>query len=288
MRLALGAAQFGLDYGILNAMGQVTGDEVVKILKRACQAGIDTIDTAIAYGESEQRLGRAGVDGWQVISKLPGIPEGCLDIPAWVVENVDASLERLRLQRLRGLLLHRPSQLLGPNGSQLYQSLLELKRAGKVEKIGVSIYEPCELDELSGRYAFDLIQSPFNVLDRRLATSGWLYRLHAEGIEVHVRSVFLQGLLIAVAAKCPSGFEQWQPVWDSWKKWVDETGSSPLQAALSHVFSYPEICRIVIGVDGLGQLNEILECTEKEQRAPELLSLADPNLLNPTCWPKFF
>lgn len=288
MKLALGTAQFGLAYGIANTEGQVTAEAAVKILARAREAGMDTIDTAIAYGDSEQRLGEAGVEGWQIVSKLPAVPDGCTDIQAWVAANVDASLARLKVPRLRGLLLHRPGQLLGTNGRQLYQALLQLKDTGKVEKIGISIYDPSELDDLCAQHVFDLVQAPFNVFDRRLATSGWLHRLHAQGVEIHVRSAFLQGLLLSAAGKSPAGFERWEVLWSSWRAWITGAGSNPLSAALGHVLSYPEISRVVVGVDSLGQLNEILACAESaQQRAPETLATADADLLNPARWPAF-
>lgn len=288
MKLALGTAQFGLAYGIANTEGQVTAEAAVKILARAREAGMDTIDTAIAYGQSEQRLGEAGIEGWQIVSKLPAIPDGCADVQAWVIANVDASLARLQVSSLRGLLLHRPGQLLEANGRQLYQALLQLKDTGKVEKIGISIYEPSELDDLCAQYAFDLVQAPFNVFDRRLAASGWLHRLHAEGVEIHVRSAFLQGLLLSSTGTSPVGFERWESLWSSWRAWTVDAGLNPLRAALGHVLSYPEIARVVVGVDSLAQLNEILACAESGQlRAPDTLATADPDLLNPARWPAF-
>jgi aryl-alcohol dehydrogenase-like predicted oxidoreductase len=286
MKLALGTAQFGLPYGIANTEGQVTADAAVKILARAREAGMDTIDTAIAYGDSEQRLGEAGVEVWQIVSKLPAVPDGCTDVQAWATANVDESLARLKVPHLRGLLLHRPGQLLGANGRPLYQALSQLKDTGKVEKIGISIYEPSELDDLCAQYEFDLVQAPFNVFDIRLATSGWLHRLHAEGVEVHVRSAFLQGLLLAATGKSPVGFERWEPLWFSWRKWIADANLSPLCAALGHVLSYPEIDRVVLGVESLRQLDQILACARSgSQRAPDTLATADSDLLNPARWP---
>ena len=288
MKLALGTAQFGLAYGIANTKGQVTAEEAVKILARAHAAGMDTIDTAIAYGQSEKSLGEAGVGDWHVISKLPAIPDDCVDVQKWVATNVDASLGKLKVRCLRGLLLHRPGQLLEENGQQLYQALLQVKEAGKVENIGISIYEPSELDNLCRHYVFDLVQAPFNVFDRRLATSGWLHRLHAQGVEVHVRSAFLQGLLLCATDKSPVGFERWDVLWTAWRAWVIDASLNPLQAALGHVLSYPEISRVVIGVDCLDQLNEILSSVMcKSHRAPETLTTIDPDLVNPARWAAF-
>ena len=118
-RLALGTVQFGRSYGIANQAGQVSPDQVAKILGRASTAGIDTLDTAIGYGDSEAVLGQIGVGRWQVISKLPEIPAECQDVTSWVQTAVMSSLERLGISRLRGLLLHRPEQLLGSQGDEL-------------------------------------------------------------------------------------------------------------------------------------------------------------------------
>ena len=288
MRLALGTAQFGQAYGIANSVGQVSTEEASKIINRAWDSGIDTIDTAISYGQSEQRLGDSGVKGWRIISKLPVCPYGCSDIKTWVYANVDQSLERLKVQRLTGLLLHRPDQLLGLNGDRLFKAISNLKSDGKVEKIGISIYDPVELNLLCERYNFDLVQAPFNILDRRLAASGWLNRLHDSGIEIHVRSVFLQGLLLKANGIFPAGFERWGALWESLGDWTINSNLNPLSATLGHVLSYPQIDRIVVGVDSLAQLNEILASAQPvHQRAPEALATTDTDLLNPSRWSSF-
>lgn len=288
MKLALGTAQFGLAYGIANTEGQVTADAASSILARAQAAGMDTIDTAIAYGESERRLGEAGVGGWHIVSKLPAIPDGCADIQAWVEASVDASLAKLKVGRLRGLLLHRPGQLLEPHGKALHRALLRLKDVGKVEKIGISIYALDELEDLCPHYQFDIVQSPFNVFDRRLAVSGWLRRLHGEGAEIHVRSVVLQGLLLTAPGAPPAGFERWASLWKSWEAWLESAAVTPLQAALGHVLSFPEISRVIVGVDNLHQLNEILKHASAGcLMIPEVLATDDPDLLNPARWPTF-
>ena len=112
MKLVLGTVQFGLPYGIANQVGQVSLAEGTSILQLATACGIDTLDTAIAYGESEQRLGQIGVKGWQIVSKLPPIPDGTAQPIRWVETEVASSLQNLNVSSLYGLLLHRPLQLL--------------------------------------------------------------------------------------------------------------------------------------------------------------------------------
>lgn len=284
-RLALGTVQFGAPYGIANQVGQVGRDESAAILEHAWSMGIDTLDTAAVYGDSEQRLGEFGVRRWRVVSKLAEVPADVADVPSWVSLSVTGSLERLDLTKIHGLLLHRPQQLLGPHGDALYRALVRLKDQGKVEKIGVSVYGPDELDMLWPRFQFDLVQAPFNVLDRGLATSGWLSRLHDSGVEVHVRSVFLQGLLLMAATKRPRRFDRWKPLWDQWQHWLDDHSLTPLQACLGFALSRPEIDRAVVGVDSLEQLQGILAKVESAvDEPPAMLQCQDPDLINPSRW----
>ena len=192
-RLALGTAQFGLSYGVANQQGQVSIDQVAEILRVASAVGVDTLDTAIAYGESEQVLGQVGVSSFKIISKLQALSDESLDLQKQVIDSVESSLERLRITQLYGLLLHRPGQLLSNQGVTLYQALQDLKNKGLVKKIGISIYSPTELEALCRSFEFDLIQAPFNIFDRRLERQGWLDKLKKKGVEVHSRSVFSTG-----------------------------------------------------------------------------------------------
>lgn len=285
MKLALGTVQFGLPYGIANQAGQISINEVASILAHARKSGIEAIDTAIDYGESEQRLGEIGVKSWQVVSKLSAVPENCENVEDWVRESVLGSLERLRINKLHGLLVHQTQQLLSPHGNAIYQALSTLKDQGKIEKIGVSIYIPEELDALWPRFQFDIVQAPFNILDRRLATSGWLARLHRAGTEVHVRSVFLQGLLLMEAGERPEYFDRWQTLWTGWYQWLNSSGLTPLQACIGYVLQLQEIDRVIVGIDSLKHLVEIINAAEVDGvSAPELLSTEDIDLLNPLNW----
>ncbi|HEX2825381.1 MAG TPA: aldo/keto reductase [Burkholderiales bacterium] len=284
-RLALGTAQFGLTYGVANRSGQVAYEDSQRILARARQAGLDTIDTAVGYGESEQRLGSIGVAAWRVISKLPAIPESCPDVARWVDESVESSLRRLRLRRLGGLLLHRPAQLMGERGVELYTALDALKQRGIVDKLGVSIYDPHELDALWPRFALDIVQAPLNLLDRRLASSGWLAKLHAMGVEVHVRSVFLQGLLLMSAAARPGYFNRWSSVWRKLDEWLRDGGASAPAACLAFAAAHPEVARIVVGVDNPAQLEDLLAAASGTAPAPPPdIASDDPDLINPSRW----
>lgn len=287
MRIALGTAQFGLAYGVANTHGIISPNEITAILELAASRGIDTLDTAIAYGLSEQRLGEAGVGAWSIVSKLPSIPVEITDVAEWLQNSIQNSLMKMQIPKLKGLLLHQPSDLLGVHGKILYNGLVNLKESGLVEKIGISIYSTEELDSLCQLYKFDIVQAPFNFFDRRLAMSGWLKRLHRSGIEIHTRSAFLQGLLLMKPTERPEKFVRWQSLWAQWDKWLAEKSISPLQACLAFVMSHAEISRVVVGIDSLAHLKEILlyaSCSDCI--FPTNLICSDENLINPSSWSK--
>jgi aryl-alcohol dehydrogenase-like predicted oxidoreductase len=285
-RLALGTAQFGLPYGIANRSGQVTRLEAKTMLQLAAANGVDTLDTAVAYGDSEACLGETGTQGFKLVTKLPAVPDDCEDVNTWVRQQVRASLARLGVKSIYGLLLHRSEQLLGINGAALYQVLRELRDSGQVQKLGVSIYSPFELDALTLQYPIDLVQAPFSLIDRRLQRTGWLHRLKDCGVEVHTRSVFLQGLLLMSKADMSAKFTPWNTLWHQWQKWTADMEVSPIQACLTFPLSIPEIDRVVVGADGVSQLAQILNAANSLSigEFPDL-ECEDENLINPSKWP---
>lgn len=285
MKIALGTVQFGLDYGVANATGRVAAEEADSVLRRAQESGINMLDTAIAYGESESVLGSLGVQAWKVVTKLPPVPDDCRDVGRWVNEQALGSLSRLGVTRLHGLLLHRPSQLLENRGPSLHAALQDIKAQGLVSKIGISVYGPAELDSLFEKYTFDLVQAPLNILDRSLVDSEWDRQLKDAGVEVHTRSAFLQGLLLMPAAMRPSKFDRWSDIWTEWDRWLSATGLSPLQACLRYTNTLDGIGRVVVGVDTVAQLEEIIAAGEGElNNLPEFKPLLDDRLINPASW----
>lgn len=284
MKIALGTVQFGIDYGIANTSGQVDRAEAESILDYAKNHGIDTIDTAIAYGSSERCLGEIGVDGYQIVTKLPEIPDDYGNLRLWVERQVRRSLETLGVKSLYALLLHRPRQLLDPDKKDLWHLLLQLKTNGIVAKIGFSIYTPDELDELWDSFKPDLVQAPYNVFDRRLDESGYLQRMNQENVEVHARSIFLQGLLLMSEDSRPAKFSKWAAVWSRWESWLSENGIAPVQAAVSFALSDRRISKVVVGVDSLDQFKNIITMANNVGKFPESFHITDTRLLNPSDW----
>lgn len=285
-KLALGTVQFGLDYGIANGAGQVKGTEVEQILSEAKKNSLDLLDTAIAYGISEEVLGKVGVDGFRLVTKLPPLPDVQNNVAFWVTEQVRESLARLGQKKLYGLLLHRSEDLSGSKSGQLIQALADLKNDEFVQKIGVSIYSPDELEAVCDKIKFDLIQAPLNVVDRRLQSSGWLDRLKDDGIEVHTRSAFLQGLLLMERSKIPQKFSRWSSLWDLWQKRLMDSSISPLAASLAYPLSLEQVDQVIVGVNSAAQLLEILKAAENANEGLDTSFMSSTNLdlINPSNW----
>ncbi len=285
MKLALGTAQFGLPYGISNKVGKVPQSEVRGMLQLASKAGIDLLDTAISYGESESRLGAMDVSRFRIVTKLPSMPIECGDVSDWVNKQVNASLTRLCVKNLDTLLLHNSMDLLSNNGRLLYEELQQLKINNKVQKIGISIYSPHELDAIDDKFSVDLVQTPFNLIDQRICLSGWLDELKARNIEVHARSIFLQGLLLMNRDVIPEKFCAWNFLWDKWSVWLDKSKISAAKACLDFVQSFNQFDRIIVGADSTIQLNDLIEIfnSEKLINFPKITS-SDEDLIIPSRW----
>jgi len=285
MKIALGTVQFGLDYGIANNQGKVSANIAKNILMHAQLAGIDTLDTASVYGNSEEQLGEIGVKDWRIITKLSNVPNLCDDISLWVRGQVFKSIQRLKVRSIAGLLLHDTGQLTGPHGQQIWSALKTLKDEGVIEKIGFSIYHPNDLEILWGSYRPDIVQAPYNIFDRRLEQSGWLQIMSDSRVEIHIRSVFLQGLLLMDEDSRPIKFNRWSYSFGLLEKWIKENNTTALQACLSLPLNDDRINRIVIGVDNTQQLKSILVEGNINTPVPPLsLCLDDVDLINPSHW----
>jgi len=289
VKLALGTVQFGLDYGIANCRGRVPAEEVKQILQTARSAGVDTLDTAIGYGDSETVLGHAGVDGFRVITKVGAMPQEVTnraEAVVWLRAEVAKSCARLGKSQLDGLLLHRPEQLMGEAGVWLAQALHAVRDEGLVQKIGFSIYSPDALPSLCHVVHPDLVQAPMSLVDQRLITSGWLDRLASRGSEVHVRSVFLQGLLLQSHAELPNQFARWRPVWQRWQQWLADTRRDALSSCIHFAMGQPAVSRVVVGVDSVSQFKQIVESARDAATQPAWPALAcnDERLINPSLW----
>ncbi|HWY61175.1 MAG TPA: aldo/keto reductase [Rhizomicrobium sp.] len=273
-KLGLGTVQFGQAYGISNVHGQVSTDAVRALLKRAAEAGIAVLDTAANYGEAEQILSQSGTRNFRIVTKTIGVKHG--------VEAVVArARQSARDLKADTLLVHAAGDL---TDDKLWPALQRLKAEGEFRNIGISVYVGDDPAGLAARYRPDVMQLPFSILDQRLLQDGTLARLNELGVELHARSVFLQGLLFMDAL--PPRLAHAAPRLAAVKLAIRSAGSTPLAAALGFVLSRPEIGVALVGVTALAELEEILAAAAME--LPRLdwsaLALDDEKLLTPSRW----
>ena len=279
-KLALGTVQFGLDYGVTNQSGQVAIKEVGNILDLAKDNGIDTLDTASCYGNSEQILGKVGVDNYKVITKTISLENGI----SKVINGFYQSLNRLDQKQVEGLLIHNIKDIKDKQFDMLFSKLNELKQQGLIKKIGFSTSTPGQVDFLLENFDFDLIQVPFNVFDTRLIDGGQLSKLKNKKIEIHARSIFLQGILVNLG-ECNGYFSTWKKEFDEYREIVEKNESTLLEYAINYVLSVPEIDKALFGVSNIQQLIEIFKSIHSDNIINvKAFSINNINLLNPSLW----
>ena len=290
MKLGLGTVQFGLDYGVSNPAGKTPEAEVGHILQLASNNGMRVLDTAAGYGESEAVLGRSlpPQHSFAIVTKAPAMraDEAGNDYIGRVKATLRQSMARLRQETLYGLLVHRAEDLLSAQGEQMMDALLEFKQQGMVQKVGVSVYKAEQIDAVLARHPVDLVQLPISVLDQRLIASGHLAALKRAGIEVHARSVFLQGLLLMPPHALPDYFATIQDHLTGYHTWLEGSALAPLQAALGFVLGLPELDHVILGVNSTAQLQEILAAQAGQLDAYSMarFALQDPAMLDPSRW----
>lgn len=288
MKLALGTAAFGLDYGVTNTSGRVAESEVAAILRAAEELGIAVLDTAAAYGDAEEVLGTRldGTEGFRVVTKLPPLRADRVGPDELAASSAafDRSLQRLRTDSVYALLVHDADDLLAPGGGALWELMARLRESGRVTRIGASLYTPEQAFSLLDRFGPDVVQAPFSVLDRRLADAGALAALAGAGVEVHARSAFLQGVLLEPPASLPAHLAALAPAVAAVHERAREIGVSPLQAALGFVLGVEEVTAVVCGVLSERHLRELAAVPACDPALFEGLGASAGPLVDPRNW----
>jgi aryl-alcohol dehydrogenase-like predicted oxidoreductase len=291
LNIGLGTVQFGLDYGVSNTAGRTLPVEVERLLEVASSNDIRVLDTAALYGASEEVLGAClrAEHGFDIVTKTAQFRHA-------VITKEDArhlgavfsdSLRKLRQDKVYGLLVHHADDLLAEGGEYLMDSLLAFKSRGLVDKVGVSVYDGGQIEQILDRYAIDLVQLPVNVLDQRLLESGKLKQLKANGVEIHARSLFLQGLLLMPSEQIADYFAPLKQQLGDYHAFLKSQGLSLLQGALAFAASCKEIDEIILGVCSTAQLADIVE---NWRRLPSQtfdfarFACEDMRMINPALW----
>tara|TARA_B100000674_G_scaffold125267_1_gene96208 strand:- start:6173 stop:7063 length:891 start_codon:yes stop_codon:yes gene_type:complete len=292
-KICLGTAQFGQPYGITNTSGQVPEEMVRQLLIEARKAEINWLDTAQAYGNAEEVLGRQFPipNHFNLISKLPAQQRSefsANDVNTWEL-NFFKSCQNLNVNTLDSYLLHAPSDLKKPGGYFLEDWLLNLRKRGLVNNLGISIYTAEDLEGVNPAL-LDLVQLPLSLYDQRLLQDGTIGRLRTQGTNIHVRSIYLQGLLLTPAEQWPA----WAPTnvrirHKKLEELAEQRNCNLIDLALGFALSIKEIEAVVLGVCNVEELTALTKSWRKGivwlGDEYKKWSLQDPSILDPRNWP---
>jgi hypothetical protein len=284
-KIILGSANYEQAYGVKRNI--IKKYEIRKLFKFAFRNKIKTIDTSPLYNKSEKIIGSLNNNRFKIISKIPKTPRNIKkkNIKKWLKHNAKDSLKNLKIKKFDCLLLHNADILLSKNGDEIYKSLKNMKEISMTRKIGISIYDFNQLNKILKRFKFDLIQAPLNILDQRLIQTGWLKELKKRKIEVHARSIFLQGILLLKHNQLPKKLKQLNKNWIKWEAWLKKNKLSPLQACLSFVFNQHQLDGIVLGFNNTKQLKQILKLKKvKSNLSLPVLNIKNKKLIDPRTW----
>lgn len=278
-KLALGTVQFGIDYGISNEKGKVSFDEIGEILDYAKDTGICTLDTAHFYGTSEETLGKFNLEAFDVVTKTSKIDPSLNKHENFerYKEAFYLSQKRLGYIQFHGLMFHESNDLLSPWGLALWDLLEDFKQKEYVRKIGVSVYNPKQLEDIINLVDIDIVQIPLNILDQRFLSI--LPELKKRNIEIHTRSTFLQGLLFMNTCQLNLYFE---PIKDVLQK----LPQNRLETALGFVKNIKEVDKIIVGVTSKKELQEICSQYNKDMDKIDFsqFKVNDEKFINPAKW----
>ena len=287
MKLAIGTAQLGFNYGLLKK--KINLKEIKKIKNFLFKSNINIIDTAINYGDSEKIIGNSSLNKLKIITKIriPILKKKKLEV--WFSEEIQSSLKKLKIDHIYGLLVHDYKDLLGDRGKRFLELLIDLKKKKIVKKIGISIYDPKELDAIQRIFKPDIVQAPFNVFDQRLKNSGWLNKLKKSNIKIYARSCFLQGLLLNYnhINRIRKDFASHKNYLNLWFNWCRINKISPVKACLAFLKQQKKIDYLIVGFDNLNHLKEIVRnFDQKSISIPNIFNNSNLNLIDPRKWYK--
>jgi aryl-alcohol dehydrogenase-like predicted oxidoreductase len=282
-KIVLGTVQFGLNYGINNSSGKPSQEETFLILDTAYKNGIIYIDTADAYGNAIELIGeyhRTRNYRFSVYGKFKSVRENEIET---IVKN---SLEKLHIDSYTVYSYHSYNEFV--EKPYLLDELCRLKNAGLIKKIGISLYSNDEFNKVIDNDIIDVIQIPYNIFDNRNAKGNLINRANKKSKEVHVRSVFLQGLFFMDGNALPTRLSPLKPYLDQLKEYSLRESTPIQEIALNYALFDDSISKVLIGVDNIEQLQQNLESVRFNKKASDFVNehikIENTELLNPVNW----
>ena len=259
-KIIIGSAQFGLNYGVSNNTGKVPASEAHKILKLALSNEINRIDTAISYGNAEEVIGSFNeVKKLSIITKIPKISSS--DYHKEIKYRIEESINRLKSKSVYAIMLHDEDDIF--NFPEVIKELIKLKEKGFIQKIGASFYTPEKFDTAMKNFDIDIAQVPLSIFDQSFIQKNTIETAQKKNVEVHCRSIFLQGLAFLKKDSIPTYFKPVMKRLNEFHSYITKNNLSPTDLCYQFLKSLQGIDGYVIGVQNSEQLKSSLEAEKK-------------------------
>ena len=279
-KIIIGSANFTQKYGADSI--KIANNEVKKILNVAIKNDICAIDTAEAYLKNKNTFKKINKK-FKFTSKI--ILNYKWKSLEYCQKKLEDHFKNLNLKKIDTLLIHNEKILLTKNGLKIFKNLEVLKKEKYFHKIGLSIYDTHNLKYIISKFNLNVVQCPYNILDQRIFNTGWFDRLKYKGIEIHARSIFLQGLLVNKLVYRKQYFKRWHKNISNWFKWLENNNISPIDYCLSDLLSR-DFDKIIIGINNLDNLKEIKNFKKIDIKKKLNFRLNDLKLIDPRKWKK--
>jgi len=281
-KFVLGSANFTSAYGVLNSTSGMSNAQLFELMQCAAAWGIAYVDSAVSYGETHAAIGEVGANQFELISKIP--ENDCYSVKAFEL-SVKKIMEHTKFDRIDTLLFHSPKSFVD-NISMLQPVLRRMISQGKIVRYGISAYDEIEvLNALAVDPEIGYVQISENILDRRKIGSTDLMRYSEKGVVFAVRSIFLQGLLLAAITDIPNEFLKHTSAIEATRGYFSSIGVSPLIGSLSYVNQIKWASQVVVGVQNTRQLREIIDASNLVITLPlPFPPKASIDLIDPRRW----
>ena len=282
-KLILGTANFDMNYGLKNRYKKLEKTEIKKIIYYLKEKKINYIDTSQNYNNTEKILGNLNIKNFKITTKFTFAQ----DTSALVKEKFLTTTKNLKTNFVHTIMFHRSEDLFKKNGEEVFSKMVLLKKGGYIKKIGVSVYRKEELKKVLDKYKFDVVQVPINIFNQSFLEKKFLSYLKKKKVEIHARSIFLQGLLLMRERKIPKFFLENSNIMKKWNLWLKKNKITNLEACLNFITNQKRIKKIVLGVDSLRQLNEILNFKKSKKKFNfDVLKITVSRIMLPQKWEK--
>ena len=289
-KLILGGAQLGNKYGIYSKASKMKNlNELKKIFEFSAKNKLEFIDTAQDYKNSEKIIGQLSKNKFKIISKINLDPKlSFKDLELIIFKKINISLRKLKIKKINILLLHNFDRFINNENylSKIYKVLVKLKNNGIILKVGISTYYPEKIHKFFKIFKYDVVQVPLNIFDQRLLFSKFYNLKSFKNVEIHVRSVFLQGVLLK--KKYPTYFDKWEKKIKTYIDFLQKNNIDPIHFCLSFVLGAKKVRKVIIGVQNLYQLKEILKKSKKKikynKKIFKRFIINDDKLIIPKYW----